>query len=453
MDTLMDYIRWLGDVPISVTGLRDADAMILCVVSYFDLHPVFDDAEGPVYVRDCTKMIEEGRARVMITGKSTAYAEILKLAAASRRFGELRMSDYEDVIREEPPLQFSAVCFHDENDLSFLAYRGTDSTLAGWEEDFMISFMRTEAQGLALRYADAKIRPGRRWVIGGHSKGGNLALYAACAMSDAVWEQVERVYILDGPGLCPEVMDLGGMQRIEPRCRRIIPRFSVVGKLFEPKVRNTSIIQSVVSGFGQHSLASWAVDHGLIAAAEENDPRSLWINNTVNEWLEDLSQSDRVTLVKDLFEALAAGGAKSLEDFDDLRLSDLEPILRRFRESSETTKRSFNELAGQAVSAAGKMTEKFFRRGDDDDPEGAEEAEDAQPGRLSVKKLFRRGEENEAPEEEEEEKPQAGKLSVKKLFRRSGEEEPQEAEAAAEEPAGEAQPGGEMPVEAQTVEV
>lgn len=453
MDTLQDYIRWLGDVPISVTGLRDADAMILCVIAYFDLHPVFEDAEGPVCVRDCTKMIEEGRARVLISSKSTSYLEILKLAAASRRFGELRMSDYEDVIREEPPLQFSAVCFHDESGLSFLAYRGTDSTLAGWEEDFMISFMRTEAQGLALRYADAMIRPGSRWVIGGHSKGGNLALYAACAMSDAVWEQVERVYILDGPGLCPEVMDLGGMQRIEPRCRRIIPRFSVVGKLFEPKVGNTSIIQSVVSGFAQHSLASWAVDHGQIAAAEENDPRSLWINNTVNEWIEDLSQSDRVTLVKDLFEALAAGGAKSLEDFDDIRLSDLEPILRRFRESSETTKRSINDLAGQAVTTAGKMTEKLFRRGEGDDPEGAEEAEDTQPGRLSVKKLFRRGEENEAAEEAEEEKPQAGKLSVKKLFRRSGEEEPQEAEAAVEAQTAEAQPDGDPPVEKQTVEV
>jgi len=175
VDNLSDYIQWMGDYPFSATGFREADALILCVISYFDLAPVFEKRSGVHRVKDCADMLAEGRARLMITGKDLGYRQILERAAASRRFGQLRMTNYVDRLRSQPPLQFSAVCFHDEADLSFLAYRGTDNSLAGWKEDFMISFCRTEAQEMALQYARTQLKPGRRWLLGGHSKGGNLA--------------------------------------------------------------------------------------------------------------------------------------------------------------------------------------------------------------------------------------------------------------------------------------
>ena len=94
-----------------------------------------------------------------------------------------------------PPLQFSAVCFHGKN-WSFLAFRGTDSTLAGWKEDFQISVARTGAQELAYEYAEKHLTGKQKWYIGGHSKGGNLALYAACMLSPEQWDKVERMYLL-----------------------------------------------------------------------------------------------------------------------------------------------------------------------------------------------------------------------------------------------------------------
>ena len=158
MDTLTDYVRWMGDFPIAMTGFRDVDALVLCALCYIDLSPVFSTGAERVRVSECAGMIADGRVKVMITGGDKGYPELLSAATSSKRFGELIMSDYCDIFRAEPPLQFSAVCFHDDADFSFLAYRGTDNSLAGWKEDFMISFMRTEAQELALQFAQEHIQ-------------------------------------------------------------------------------------------------------------------------------------------------------------------------------------------------------------------------------------------------------------------------------------------------------
>ena len=352
MDTLLDYIQWMGDFPLSATGFREADALVLCMLSYYDLSPVFDGAEGDVYVRDCLRLLRDDQFRVLVAGKDTAYARFLELAASSRRFGDLRMSDYVDVLLDDPPLQFAAVCFHGEHGCSFLAYRGTDNSLVGGEEDFMISFTRTRAQAQALAYAETHITPDRRWYMGGHTKGGNLVLYAANSLSEAKWRVVQRAFILDGPGLCPEVMDLTAMERIDAKATHIVPRFSVVGKLFAPQITDTRIIQSGASGFMQHSLITWGIDHGKLALADAHDPTSLWINATVDGWLDGISQADRVALVKDLFDALSAGGAQSLDALDEGGVEGLNAILRRLKDSSEVTRKSFADLPRQAWKQA-----------------------------------------------------------------------------------------------------
>ena len=349
MDNLSDYIQWMGDYPFSATGFREADALILCVISYFDLAPVFEKRSGVHRVKDCADMLAEGRARLLITGKDLGYRQILERAAASRRFGQLRMTNYVDRLRSQPPLQFSAVCFHDEADLSFLAYRGTDNSLAGWKEDFMISFCRTEAQEMALQYARAQLKPGRRWLLGGHSKGGNLALYTACLLEEELWQRVERVYLLDGPGLCPEVMDLGCMERIDARTTRVIPGFSVVGKLFEPQITDTRIVRSSAKGLMQHSLATWGIDHGGLALLERGEPAGQLINAALNDWIADISQEDRVIFTDELFAALAAGGAKNLDQLEDEGPGGLEAVLRRLEKSSTVTKKTLGDLPRQMV--------------------------------------------------------------------------------------------------------
>ena len=349
MEHLADYIRWMGDYPISNTGLNDADALVLCALSYVDFSPVFPAGTRYCRVKDCRSMIEKGRVEVRTAAGSRGYPELLELAAASRRFGELRMTDYVEVQRQDPPLQFSALCFHDDRGFSFLAYRGTDDSLAGWEEDFMISFTRTEAQELALEYARAHVAPGRRWYVGGQSKGSNLALYACCLLEEEKWSAVKRLYLLDGPGFCPEVLDAGLIRRVDARATQIVPSFCVVGKLFAPQITDTKIVRSFYPGFLQHDMISWGIDHGGLALTGEHDRISLLANEAVNEWIAGIRQEDRAVFVKEIFDVLAAGGADTLKEIGRGGREGLEAILRRLLEASETTKRTLLRLPQYAV--------------------------------------------------------------------------------------------------------
>lgn len=344
MDHLSDYVRWMQDFPISMTGFRDEDALILCALSYFDLSPLFSSGSECPSVRDCGQMIKNGQLRILVTGSSEGYPELLAYASASRRFGDLRLLDYVDTVRRDPPLQFSAVCFQDSFGFAFLAYRGTDNSLAGWKEDFMISFTRTEAQELALRYAESHVLPGRHWYIGGHSKGSNLALYASCLLSERKWSRVERLYLLDGPGFCPEVLDLSLLKRVDPKAVRILPPFCIIGKLFAPQITDTRIVRSFAGGYSQHALITWGIDHGRLALAKEHEHESQIISDTVNEWVSGLSQTDRFHLTEELFQVLTAGGAETLEHLQKGGFDGLEAILRQFAESSEATRNMLSDL-------------------------------------------------------------------------------------------------------------
>ena len=347
MDTLEDYILWMGDYPFTSVGMQEADALVLCLLSYIDFRPAFTAGRSRISLNAIQSEIPSERLEVMITGHRDTYRRIYELAARSKRFGELTLSDCVDVRSTEPPLQFSSLCFHAQN-WSFLAYRGTDNSFSGWKEDFMISFTRTEAQSLAVEAAQAVITPDRKWYLGGHSKGGNEVLYAACMLSEEAWRQVERVFLLDGPGLCSEVCDLSRMKRIEDRTTRILPEYCVIGKLFEPQIQDTRIVRSSAYGISQHGIATWGIDHGKLAYAEKNDPQSVWLSEVVNLWINGIGQEERPLFVNELFDALSSGGAMTVDEFGKNGWENMDSLIRQLMASSNTTKRTLSNLPKKA---------------------------------------------------------------------------------------------------------
>lgn len=347
MDGIVDYIRWLGRFSFRELPFCDTDALVMCVISYFDLDPALE--EGAVRVSECGKALENGSVTLQITGGDMGNSEIFREAIASKRFGELTISDYEDVLQPKMPLQYASVTLSYQDEFSFLAYRGTDETIAGWKEDFMISFTQTESQRLAAEYARRVIRPGRRYYLGGHSKGANHALYAACSLDEGLWSQVERVYLLDGPGLCPEVMDVSNLARVNGKTTRIVPEFDVVGRLFQPKIDDTRIIRSSASGILQHSLATWGVSYGELALAPAQDRRSVALTQALNQWVEAMSQEDRRAMTEELFGALAAGGAVTLSEVADSGAQSFEAVFLRIFRDSPVTKKIMKELPSQVL--------------------------------------------------------------------------------------------------------
>ena len=350
MDNLYDYIEWMGGFSFSEYAFNELDALVLSLLSYYDLSPNAATELKPsdFFLRDCAVYAKAGKLPIRITGTDMGYQAVLEAATASRRFGVLNVTNTVDMFDPSVPLQFAAMTFRCP-EFNFIALRGTDSSLAGWKEDFMISFTKTAAQELAAVYCEQHLEDGKPNYIGGHSKGGNLALYAACMLSDSALEDLTRVYLLDGPGLCPEVLDPALIERIDSKATRIIPEFDIVGKLFEPKISDTRIVKSSASGVMQHSIGTWGVDHGKLFLAEANDPRSLEINAILDRWISSMNQSQRILLTNELFEVLGANGAITLEDLEKEGAQGLQSILTGFHDISDVTKRSLADLRTRAV--------------------------------------------------------------------------------------------------------
>ena len=379
MDTLRDYIGWMGDYDFQAVPFGDVDALILCALSYYDFPAALaapgeaadtgaakaddsgvagndgatadgraakndaapkesdapaadgsaekdrrDAMDSPIdaarlpfpaasgigpALRDLLPVIERNAPRfTALAVRDLDYAALLREAARSRRYGALRLCDCMDIARPSPPLQFSAMTFIGADGFRFIAYRGTDSTIAG-----------------------------------------GLALYAACLLDAAEWSAVTRVYLLDSPGLCPEVMDVSCVRRVDARATAIVPAFSIVGRLFEPALSDQRVIRS--SGFSilQHSLGSWGVDHGRLALARRRDPVSRRLNEILQRWIDGIPQADRATFVEELFGALAADGAVTLTDIVRRGPGGIRAVLSHLRATSRVTKWTAAELPLRAL--------------------------------------------------------------------------------------------------------
>ena len=309
METLHDYIKWMKNIDFRSVGLTEPDAVVLTTLTYFDYAPLFATGAKTVYLKDMRSRLESGDVKPFITGRDTGALELLRDAANSSRYGELRIVDFVDEFRNDPPFQFSALTFECPGAFRFIAFRGTDSTIAGWKEDFMISFTETEAQKAALCYAENHIDPETVNYISGHSKGGNEALYAACYLSRDLFSAVKRVFLLDSPGCAKEVLDPRLVREIDRKTTRIIPEFDLVGKLFEPEITDTKIVRSSEQLVMQHAPNSWLVDHGELDTVPKCAEASLWITHLVTDWIEELPMEERPVFTDELFSALTADGA------------------------------------------------------------------------------------------------------------------------------------------------
>ncbi|MBQ9317267.1 MAG: DUF2974 domain-containing protein, partial [Atopobiaceae bacterium] len=231
MANINDYLQWRGDISLEERSFNDADNVILSVLSYLDftgIVPGERTGAGIGLALACRRLLERAGGDVVPYVRSLAKIDstFVELMADSRRFGSATLRSYVDVVDEARSLQFSAFQVDLPSGETYVAFRGTDSTLVGWREDFMLSFEVTEAQREAATYLERALvraaEQGRMVRVGGHSKGGNLAEYAAVCCPSELRERIVRVYSNDGPGMAPEVMRRDGREVLGDRLRRIV---------------------------------------------------------------------------------------------------------------------------------------------------------------------------------------------------------------------------------------
>ena len=207
-----------------------------------------------------------------------------------------------------------------------------------WREDFQISFKEIEAQKAAAKYL--KYIMGKYAgdiYVGGHSKGGNLAVYAAMNAPDEVKRRIKRIYSFDGPGFAPELVDEIKFAEISERIRHIVPTFCVVGMLFELPVKH-EIVASSVEKIAQHSGMTWKIEGNHFVHRRFLTEESTLYNKAIDDWIGNATMEQRMSFTRDIFDAMKAGGAETVMDIPQSGFHDFGTILLSAANSESKTK-------------------------------------------------------------------------------------------------------------------
>lgn len=324
-DTIMDYLDWRGDLTFGASPFNEVDNLILAELSYVDFERVLPQGIGTAPVsllelRDryfSTTTREEVMARKSFIRMAPIMMDRM---AETDRFRDLQITSYVNEIRSDRDSQMSAVTFHLPDDTWYVAFRGTDTTIVGWKEDFNFSYRNeTEGQSLSVRYLDAVTemisRQEKHPVIrvGGHSKGGNFAVYAAAFCSPSTRQSVSRVFSNDGPGFTREVTDSAAYRAVIPLVRAFIPEGSIIGVLLSSRI-SPVVIRSENSGAMQHDALSWEVRGTHFLRADRRTIGSLFVDQTMQRWLEKLSDEEKKTFINTLFGVLEAAGMETYSE-------------------------------------------------------------------------------------------------------------------------------------------
>ena len=320
MATLFDYLDWRGDLPFSAVPLNEVDNLILSQIAYMDWADIVprDASVAPISLLTATRKylkLHKGEAPYLGKIVPPDIVSLTARAAKSRRFGDLQLTCYINRINDETQSQFSALTalLHDE--IGAVIFRGTDDTLVGWKENFNMSFLQpVPAQLQAVDYLEQVLSDfPHDFYVGGHSKGGNLAVYAAVKCDPQIKDRLLTVFNNDGPGFSRDFIEGGDYLDLRGKIRTIVPHSSVVGMLLEHE-ETYEVVKSNAVGILQHNGFSWEVMGGQFIHLDTVSGESRRFDSSLKEWLGGMSAEERENFVDSIYETVTAVGAKTLTE-------------------------------------------------------------------------------------------------------------------------------------------
>ena len=362
---LLDYIKWRGDLSFENSPLNTIDALIFCQLSYLHFDKIVsENFENPRSLNEVANSYASDNFEkrkdlgIFINPK---LIELLFSCAESVRFSNVQVTGFKEKNCELQDEQFSAVTFLNkskskESNFVFVAFRGTDDTLLGWKEDCDLAFKENlPGQKDALLYLEEASKQFKKMNLycGGHSKGGNLAIYAGANINQKIQKSIFQVYNFDGPGFLKEVLQTQRFQDILPKTTTVFPQGSIVGMLFEHDSRFI-IAKSEGSLVGQHDPFSWEICGPDFDFAENLEKYSLFFNETFNQWFVQLTSSQRKQFVETLFDVLESTEAKTTSELMENWAKNGGKILIAFASLDKEIRNSVLDIAHQFISMARK---------------------------------------------------------------------------------------------------
>ena len=364
MADIFDYLKKRGVLSLKEDPFNEVDNLVLAMLAYTDFNGILDDSFKTVSLSLADRSYFENHSRAEARKSIFHFVRaplLMDSMLKGDRFSETLLTKYVDIINSDKDMQMSAVTFLLSDGSAYVAFRGTDTTVTGWKEDFNMSYLsETEGQLNAVRYLNevgAEIKGPIR--VGGHSKGGNFAVYAAAFCDREIQDRILTVYTNDGPGFRSEVMEREAYKRILPRVVSIVPDTSIVGMLLTSNVGHI-VVKSKEAGLMQHDALTWMVERNRFKQTKQSAMGS-FISSSQKEWLSNLDDESREMFVNTLFSFFEATGMTTFGEMVVNRRSSAEKIIAAIKNLPEEKQAGMMAVLGGLLQSIRHVAGRHIR--------------------------------------------------------------------------------------------
>ncbi len=353
MTNLFDYLKWRGDLAFSQAPLTSVDLLIFSEIVHAPLERLLKDGDESYKGKTLLQLLPEVYP-MPVKGKEynllSSRSDIFYMMKEYRRFADVKLMKFSSHFEPEHTKQFAAAEFA-IGKTAIIAFRGTDATVTGWREDFLMSFESPiPAQTDALSFMDNIPDCYDEVYVCGHSKGGNLAMYASALTKKQ--DMIKAVFSFDGPGLDQSVLDTDGWKNILSRAHLIVPESSIIGLLMG-YIKNHRTIESDSMSIMQHNPFYWHVFGNDFIDAQGSTLSSKVTDNAIHTFLEKCTREQRKTIVDAIFDMIEATGAVKTKDIVSCAAKHPAQIKAVYNKLSPQDKDAIKELGKILFKAYG----------------------------------------------------------------------------------------------------
>lgn len=345
MSSILDYIKKYKNYTFDEVEFNIIDNAIFTSLSYIDFTKVLKYSKkkkltikeaGEIYFRHVYK-------REINIFSITAAIKIFKSIYTTKRYKDLLLYNYSSKV--DSSKQFAAIFININKYLTYISFEGTDSLVSGWKEDFEMCYnYPVGSQKEAIKYINLHINPfsKRKYIVGGHSKGGNLALVGTMNANFFIRNKIKEIYMFDAPGLKTEQIESKKYKRVKEKIKRIIPNHSIFGLIYGHE-REASVVKSKRKGLFAHNMLAWEVNDkefletNISAFSKKLDER-------LSEWFESITDTEKEEVFNDLFEILDRANITSLLDIKKNTIKKIRTIIKESKKIKTKTKNVMDEL-------------------------------------------------------------------------------------------------------------
>ena len=352
MSTIFDYLDHVTYDSIYDRPFKELDVLALTELTYLPFNrivPQGDTTNIEVRLSDVAALVDQ-TTNFIVTDQ---HLQLVDELATSKRFKNIKLLNYVDEYDPDVQKQFAAMTYRLTMDVYLVVFRGTDDTLIGWKEDFHMTYMdHVPSQRRAASYLQHVMKefPKGRFLVAGHSKGGNLAAYACSYLPDYLFERVDAIYSYDAPGLNKAIIETEGYQRTSPKIHRFVPQGSIVGMMLEVPEPATIVKSRAFGGFAQHDAFTWMVEKDGFVTLDQTSPDSQQTDQTLKQWVREVPDSQLKKFFDTFFGLFLDAGITSINDLRNLKnFSKIKEIFQNAQDLDPTERVMLERLAKQLL--------------------------------------------------------------------------------------------------------